>query len=430
MKTPGSAQLIIDAHLLKPASRTLVAAVLRVLPRWEYALAITCFGIGCVYLFWLIFVTHNIFWDINVYVRAVNAIASGVSPYQGAYPYNTFRYPPLVADAFYTLRWLFLTPTGRALLFIVHVFSWLSIPYLLAGSPKNWFSRDWLYVWGLYLVLFGLGGMRLLVVGNVAAVLFALTILSLVLAVRSGNYKLFWVTILLCSFVKFYFIVFLLFPIILDKRYLSTGFLIFALAALYALNYLLNPPLFTEYIAAITSGSADLGGAAGWSLFSLAITILRALLGPNASLTFVLGLGLQLLFSATILLFAYDIRGRRARPERFGLFCCWLFLSAFLISPRIFDYDLAVAIVPLVLLTRMLLIERGLGMVVATTVAASGTILLLADTSHFHATLSAWSGALIILGVWSGVAAHWLTSTRSDSKVAEIAMFGREPAKK
>jgi hypothetical protein len=422
MKAAQSTLLVIDTQILKPASRSLVATVLWILSRWDYLLAITCFGVAGTYLLWLIFVTHHIFWDFKVYLGVVKAMAAGISPYNDAYLSNNFgaetpfRYPPLVAATFYKLRWLFLSPMGCALVLIAHVISWLSIPYLLAGSPKNWFSRDWLYVWGLYLVLFGLGGMRLLVVGNAAAVLFALTILSLVLAVRSGTYKFFWVTILLCSFVKFYFLVFLLFPIILDRRYLSAGFLVCALAALYALNYLLNPVLFTEYVSELTRISSDGGGVLGWSLFSLVTAILRTLLGPNASL--LLAGSLQLLFIAIILLFAYYISERKIRPGRFDLFCCWLFLSAFLISPRIFDYDLAVVIVPVVLLTRMLLIERGFGIAIAAIVAALGTILL-RTPEQFQISLSAWTGAFMILGVWFGVVTHWMTQACSEGKAAE-----------
>jgi hypothetical protein len=406
------------------------------LARWDYTLATICFATAGGYFFFQIFITHHIFWDINFYSAVVKAVAAGVSPYDNAYISKTlngvgfssgFVYPPLVAEVFYKFRWLFLTRTGLTLLLIIHVISWLSIPYLLAGSPKNWYSRNFLYIWGLYLVLFGLGGMRLLVVGNIAAVLFALMVFSIVVAVRTKNYMFFWVTILVCSFVKFYFLAFLLVPVILDKRYVSAAGIICALIALYALNYFISPALFSEYAAQIAAQSSGFGNI-GWSIYSLATEIIKTALGPNDDrLSVVIALGIHLVFVVTILLIAYSIAERRPRPERFDLFCCWLFMSAFLISPRIFDYDLAVVIVPFVLLARMLLIERGLGLGVAVTVAVFGFILL-RTPSLFQTELSKWSATFTIVGVWFGTAAHWLTLVRADQG-RELPCLGDSPQK-
>jgi hypothetical protein len=102
-------------------------------------------------------------------------------------------------------------------------------------------------------------------------------------------------------------------------------------------------------------------------------------------------------------------------------------MSAFLISPRIFDYDLAVVIVPFVLLARMLLIERGLGLGVAVTVAVFGFILL-RTPSLFQTELSKWSATFTIVGVWFGTAAHWLTLVRADQG-RELPCLGDSPQK-
>jgi hypothetical protein len=424
MNIDGPLRDVIDSRFLRPTSRAFVATIMWLLARWDYTLATICFVAAGGYFFYQIFVTHHIFWDINFYSAVLKAMAAGASPYDNAYLSKTlnvtgysfgFVYPPLVAEAFYKFRWLFLTRTGLTLLLITHVISWLSIPYLLAGSPKNWHSRNFLYVWGLYLFLFGLGGMRLLVVGNLAAILFALIIFSIVVAVRTKDYKFFWVTILVCSFVKFYLLAFLLLPVILDKRYISAAGIICALIALYTLNYFISPALFSEYVAQIAAQSSDFRNI-GWSFYSLSTQIIKVALGPNGDrLSVVIALGIHLVFVVGILLIAYSIAERRARPERFDLFCCWLFMSAFLISPRVSDYDLAVVIVPFVLLARMLLIERGLGMGVAVTVAVFGFILLRTPLS-FETELSKWSATFAIVGVWFGAAVHWLTLVRADGE--------------
>ncbi|HEY5504588.1 MAG TPA: glycosyltransferase 87 family protein, partial [Sedimentisphaerales bacterium] len=380
-----------------------------------------CFTAATGYFFFLVFVTHHIFWDTTFYAAVVKAMAVGVSPYDNAYIVknidvgysNGFVYPPLVAQAFYRLRWLLLTPVGWTVLITAHLISWVSIPYLLGGSPKKWNSRSFIYVWGLYLVLFGLGGTRLLVVGNIAGVLFALLIFSIVVAIRYKDYKLFWAMIILCTFVKPYFLGFLLFPVILEKRYISAGLILCVLVALYALDYLLNPLLFSEYVAQITAQQSHLGNI-GLSLFTLATAIMKVAFGPNSALILPLAIGIHFLFTAIIILVAYAIAERRVRPQRFDVFCCWVFMSAFLISPRIFDYDLAIVIVPFVLLARMLLVERGLGIGVAVTVAIFG--LILRTPSTFQTDLSEWTATFAILGVWLGAATHWLTYQVADSE--------------
>jgi hypothetical protein len=145
------------------------------------------------------------------------------------------------------------------------------------------------------------------------------------------------------------------------------------------------------------------------SIFSLSSQIVKAAFGPNSGLLLVVPIGIQVVLAAAVFVIAYTIAEQRARPERFDLFCCWLCLSALLISPRIFDYDLAIVSIPFVLLARMLLTERGLGIGVAVTVAALGFILLRTPSS-FQTQLSDWSATFVIVGVWFGAAVHWLTA--------------------
>ena len=423
MRTAWLIREIIDSRLLRPTSRAFVATILWLLARWDYTLAVICFSVAGGYFFYQIFITHNIFWDINFYSAVVKAMAAGVSPYDNTYRSDTlnvvgypfgFVYPPLVAEVFYTFQWLFITRTGLTLLLIIHVISWLSIPFLLAGSPKDWHSRNFLYVWALYLFLFGLGGMRLLVVGNIAAILFAPIIFSIVVAVRTKDYKLFWVTIFVCSFVKFYLLAFLLLPVILDKRYLSAIAITSALFVLYTLNYFVSPELFSEYVTQIAA-QASASSNIGWTIYSLASEITNMALGRNTQLSLAIALGIHVVLVVAIILIAYSIAERKARPDRFNLFCCWLFISAFLISPRVSDYDLAVVIVPFVLLARMLLVERGLGMAVAVAVAAIGFSFMRTPPS-FETELSKWSAIFAIIGIWFGVAVHWLTTVHTDQE--------------
>jgi len=411
---------VIDERFLRPTSRVLVQTILWLLARWEYTLATICFAVAGAYFLYEIFAPHRMFWDVYFYGSVVKAVAAGMSPYDNAYLLNElnvegyefgFVYPPFVATIFYELRWLFLTSAGLTILLIVHAISWLSIPFLLAGSPKDWYARNFLYVWGLFLILFGFAGTRLLVVGNIAALLLAVIIFSTVAAVRTKDYKLFWPAVLVCSFVKFYLLVFLLVPVILDKRYLSAGMIVCTVGGLYALNYFITPGLFSEYVSLIASGSSDARNA-GMSIYSFVVEVIKLVLGPgHQRVSVIAALGIQFVFVISILSLAYSIFEKFPRPERFDLYCCWLFISAFLISPRISDYDLAVVSVPFVLLSRMLLMNRGPGLGVALVTAIFAFILLRASTT-LKVDLLQWSPIFAVLGVWLGTAVHWIMSAR------------------
>jgi len=377
---------------------------------WDYILAGLCFAIAATYFLVLVFVTHHMFWDVNFYASVVKAMSAGISPYDNAYISQDatdgfslgFMYPPFAAQIFYKFDWLFLTAGGRAGLAVAQVLSWIAIPYLLAGSPARWYSRSYLYVWALYLVLFGLAGMRLLVVGNISALLFSTMIFAIVVAVRTGKYTLFWITIVICSFVKFYFLIFLMFPVILDKKYSASIIAIAILLGLFALNYVVSPMQFSEYLRQIGTQSNEVG----LSIFSLATRFTKGVLEWGGLQSFILPLAVYGVVSITILGIAFAVAEQR-RPETFDLFCCWLFLAAFLISPRMYDFELAVVTVPFVLLARMLLLERGIGISVAAVAIAMG-FLLVRNPPFFGVSLSDWTASFAIFGVWLGAGIHWL----------------------
>ena len=125
-----------------------------------------------------------------------------------------FIYPPLIAQAFYLIRDPVLNPWGLSALLSLSVVCTLAIPYMLADRPPRWYSPSVLYVWGFYFLLYGFGGLRLIASGNIQPILCATIVFSIVLALNSHDYKLFWIAIAVSSFFKFYFIAFLLIPAI------------------------------------------------------------------------------------------------------------------------------------------------------------------------------------------------------------------------
>jgi hypothetical protein len=368
------------------------------------------------YLAYLIFISGNFFWDFQRYIAVISAMAAGASPYDHEYITNnfsifqnsplavTFLYPPLVAELFYKLSWIFTTTIGRFCLIVISGVSWISIPYLLAGSPKKWYSTNYLCIWGLYLILFGFAGIRIFAVGNIAELLNAIMILAIVTAVQRNNYTFFWLAISVCAMVKIYFLVFLLMGIVLNRKYIPTLIFLVLFAATYSMNYVFSPTWYSQYVTnmEIVAHSPDV---AGWSLFSLVLKSFYAIIGSNKNVAVLLSFGIHFCFAAIVILVAIAVSERFPRPYCFDLLCCWYFLSAFLISPRIFDYDVAVISVPFVLLGRMLLIERDIGLVVALSVAVCGLMLI-------RTPLADGIPAMPILGVWLGVALHLLSKEK------------------
>lgn len=413
MKTTGLAATVVDLYFLDPLSHAVTAAMLWIVRHWIGAVSVVALATASGYFLYLIFITHIIFWDFGIYVAAMKAMAADKSPYDYVYIREqfgvgqTFVYPPLIAHVFYII-WSVLTPAGAVGLLVVHTISWVSIPYLLAGTQKNWRLQDFMLLFAFYIMFFGRGGLKLLCSGNIQCILSALTIFSIVFAVKTQSYKLFWIAIIICSSVKIYFIGFLLVPIIIDKKYVSAIAIVVMIAALYAINYASNPRLFFEFLTVVTSQSQDVF-LVGRSLYSFVLSGLANAVGSESHLTSVVAWGMHFIFVVIVLLFAYAVaRGRRCRPARFDLFCCWIFMSACLISPRLTDYDTAILIVPFVLLGQMLLRDSRLGVGIAATVAFCGSVFM-------RTPLTDWSGLFAILGIWLGTGVHWLVVGQADS---------------
>lgn len=409
MNLAEQAQVIFEKHFLEPLSRAISAIALWFIVYWDRVLIAVSFAIAAGYYLYIILITHHFFWDFQLYSAAIKSMAAGASPYDHPFIIDDtnfpFLYAPLVAKTFLKLSWLFITPVGLAVLLIIHTIGWLSIPYLLAGSPKYWYSRNFLCVFGLFLILFGLGGLKMFASGNIAGVQSALMIFSIALAIRTRDYKLFWVTILICSFIKIYFLAFLLFPIILDKKYFSAIALIVALVGLYAIDYALHPQLFQQFVTVIAQVSgADMVGR---SLYSLLVRALQLVLGSEHRGLTLFALGVHFIFVAVIALLAYAVAKRHPRPMQFDLFSCWIFMSACLISPRLLDYDVALLVVPFVLLGQMLLKQPSVGIGIAAIVAALGFVFM-------RTPLSDWSGTIALVGVWLGACVQWLVAGKAD----------------
>ena len=181
--------------------------------------------------------------------------------------------------------------------------------------------------------------------------------------------------ILISAFIKLYFLVFLLFPIILDKKYIAVAIFIVTFVLIYSSNYFFSPAMFSEFVTGVTYISRD-SNAIGRSLYTLTYSGSHFLFAADDNRALFFALAIHAAISSIILLLAYAVFQNRSRPEQFNVLCCWLFLSAFLMSPRLVDYDIPIMVVPIVLIGRMLLSEKGVGISVVAIVSVLGTCLM------------------------------------------------------
>ena len=410
-------QSIIDRYFLNPSSWAVIATLKGIVARSDFALVIITGVLAAAYVLYLLFVSHG-FWDFAAYVVAVQAMEAGASPYDFGFIVSHFGmgmhfvYPPFVAEAFYKLSGLVLTPVGLATLLIVTIISTLGIPYLLADSPKRWYSPKFLYLCGLYFVLWGFAGIRLVASGNIQAIICAAIVISIVAAVRMQEYKLFWFALAFGSLIKIYFIAFLLVPLILDKKYFASIVFVLLVGMFYAADYLFNPEMFSQFVTTIGSQSMDTQ-AIGFSFYALAVAALQTVFPNDSFRVQVIALGMHFFLVLVIFLLAHAIAARHARPQRFNLFCCWLFMSAYLVSPRLLEYDMVVLVVPLVRLGRMLLSNGGTGLAVAAAIGICSFFLI-------RTPFVPWVGTFALIGVWLGSAVHWLWPN------TQAAQFGSE----
>src|SRR6185437_2120284 len=403
-------QSTVDEYLVHPFSRRVSSTLLRIVAHWDWALAIITSVIGAAYILYILLITHSGFWDFEAYIDAVQAMKVGMSPYDFLYIVQNinsgtlqFVYPPLVAAFLYGLSGVALTTTGLTVLLTTAAISTLAIPYVLAGCPRNWFSPKTLYVFGFFFVLFGFGGIRLFLSGNIQSLVCGAIVVSIFIAVKRQDYWLFWIVLGISSFIKFYFLAFLLVPLILDRKYVASISFVLIFGALFTRNYFYDPDLFWQFVSLIGRLSRE-PEIAGFSLYSFAITALRMAF-PNDIRVSIIASGLHITFALFVCMLAYSVAQKRTRPERFDLLSCWLFMSAYLISPRLLEYDMAVLVVPLIRLGRMLLLQRGIGIAVAGGIGICGCILL-------RTPFVQWVGTIVLVGVWVGSAVHWLVADR------------------
>jgi hypothetical protein len=296
--------------------------------------------------------TSPLFWDVPVYLRAADLLASGQNPYDSALlhqsgvpSYLYFISPPAVMlllaavakSPFHAL----LAPT----LYVLHFVAMIATPLLLGrllfgGSP----ARLGLAL-GAFFTLFAAAGLGAFSAMNNGSVLNLLIVATAVHGLTRGRWTGFHIAALIAAIFKPYYVFFWILPVLakgFDWRHVFIGAALTLLAALtYILPIWLAPDIFHAWMGNVLTTLA-VGGVGANVFGALDDWITAAELGwlPHAAQLVYIG------YLAGLLLLT-RLRGRELWAA--------LLLSAVFMNPRPLGYDVAIAAIPLAYLTARLL---------------------------------------------------------------------------
>jgi hypothetical protein len=392
---------------------------------WRAVVATTGFSIALVFAAFIV-KSGKVFWDFAVYRAGIAAHQAGANAYDPKYladHYNVglqFIYPPLTLLSFTGLAGLFTSTAGAALLLLAHLAAFIAIPFLLVPREMRRTEMGWLF--GLYLVAFGLSGTKLFLSGNIAGLLGAALILATRHSVRQHSYAALWIVLLIVCQIKIYFITFLIVPFLLERNILKPllGGALILLS--YSANYFIAPELFHQFSTALLQSSQS-GSLIGTSVMSAAQAALTRLPNAQALPVVWIALAIHAVYSLLVVMFAAVVLWSRRGSEQAegapaAMTFLWVLMTALLLSPRLLPYDLALLVIPFVLLLRHLLLNGRRGRHFA------GAALVI-SASLGLTPLADWAAVVALLGVWAGMGFQWLDPAGSGTGYARKTMVGQ-----
>lgn len=398
------------------------------LERHWMAAATVILGLAAAGYLGYLLVAVDLFWDFKIYAAAGRAWLAGDNPYNFALMAEQYGatmpaiYSPLVTDAIAHLQGVYDTTVGRMLLFALLVVSWIYLPMALMPADERGDSLHRAYYFTGYLTLFGFAGVLGLVSGNSALIISAACVASLRHWQRGGSPAWFWLTLLTLGQVKYYYLAFLIFPVLLFRRFWSTLAFLAAFSLLAATNWLLYPQAMGSYLAEIDAFTSQPGSTfIGVSMYNFLFAVLAEVLSADTaqSLASLGHLGFSGLLAGVAAIIVLAGRGRSQPELVFG----WLILTVLLVSPRLLGYDLALGVVPfLVLLAAVIRAGRAY-----VAVALLPVVFSLGFTG-IGENLARWTSLFSLTGVWLATALLLLRDINPEETTPVLAKQATGPS--
>jgi hypothetical protein len=325
--------------------------------------------------------TSPLFWDVPVYLRAADLLASGQNPYDsdllhqaGVPPYLYFISPPAVMMLLAAVAKSPLHGLLAPALYLLHFVAMIGTPLLLGRLLFGSSPARMALAAGAFFTLFATAGLGAFSAMNNGSVLNLLIVAAAARGLTRGQWTGFHIAALIAAIFKPYYVFFWILPVLakdLDWRHAFIGAGLTLLAALtYILPIWLAPDIFHAWMDNVLTTLAI--GGVGANVFGALddwVTAAELRWLPHAAQLAYIG------YLAGILLLT-RLHGRELWAA--------LLLSAVFMNPRPLGYDVAIAAIPLAYLTARLL-PRSIGWsrrLVLSTLGLGASMMVLAYNDH------------------------------------------------
>lgn len=292
------------------------------------------------------FKQHSFFevvlWDSQVFSNAGEAVALGRSPYSmfaAIVPFNLpFFSAPVVAAALGLLYSIF----GDSLAFLLkvgHLAAVILTPLLLT---RMFIGRSLSELaWGYGLFLFGLHafGVSTVIDGNFGSILYLAIFAAMAQGLSTGRWFWFHVAVAIAVQVKPPYGLLWVVPILSNgwswRQVAHATISAVAAASVFLISYFTNPDLFREWINMLVS-SVERNRDFGYSVYGTARTMIG--MRSDSILPYALHIG------TCIVWFVFLLRDRTTGKMKAAALTAFAILA----NPRMKDYDVAFAVIPVV----------------------------------------------------------------------------------
>jgi hypothetical protein len=287
-----------------------------------------------------------IFWDAEVYARALHDWQIGQNPYNSSDPLLLFVYPPVVLHIGGFLARHLPEHFGWLLYLIIYVACSLALPYVLARFylRQPWMTPALAYVLAVMQPRFAwLGALR---TGNLTSICYFAALVAALPGMRKNRWEYFYLVTFLIVAIKINFFVMLLIPLLIGQRqWLWSSLCALCAFAAYPLQQSLNRPLFEGFRNAVSQQIAG-NQAYGYGVMRFAVNLETAMHHAVDVIPYLL----LAVFALAIVSAMFLLRRRLQATEGNPLWPALVLLAAMLCNPRILPYDSDIALLAAVVL--------------------------------------------------------------------------------
>lgn len=334
---------------------------------------------------------ETILWDSQVFSNAGEAVAQGRNPY--AMPAVTFPFElpffsaPAVAATLGLLYHIF-GASLAILLKLGHLTAVILTPLILTRIFIGLSSSEVAWGYGLFLTGIGAFGVVAIMAGNFGALLYLAIFAAMGRGLSTGRWSWFHTAVAVAVQVKPPYGLFWIVPILTNgwswRQTLHAAVAASAAAAVFLVSYLINPDMFHEWLNALV-GNIERNYDFGYSFYGTARQQIS--IGLHSMVPYALHIGM------CAVLFAFLLRDRTMGTMKAAALTAFAILA----NPRMKEYDLAFAVIPVAGLVYAVLAPPGVSETRRAAAVGAITLAMLALPKVFQLPiLGTYTYALVV----------------------------------